>query len=156
MLTPTSLSKAFIAVVLMLTLNSCSQKKTGYVDMFKLVSEFELQKEYSDQAKAELGKQKAMIDSVVFAEKLKDPATSERIKSELYTVLQRKTEEANKEIEQMIWKRLNPYLEEYGKEKGYEFIFGASGTGSILYADKGKDITEDMIKYVNERYHGKK
>lgn len=156
MLIRTSLSKAMLVCSVAIVLSSCAQKKTGYVDMFKLVSEFELQKEYSEEAKRAIDKQKAMIDSAVFAEKLKDPAASERLKTELYTTLYQKTEQANKEIEGMIWKRLNPYLEEYGKEKGYDFIYGANGTGNVLYADKELNVTDDLIKYVNNRYHDKK
>jgi len=56
----------------------------------------------------------------------------------------------------MIWKRLNPYIAEYGKEKGYAYIYGANGTGNVLYADEGEDITDELIEYVNKRYHDKK
>ncbi len=156
MLTRTLLNKVLILAIASITLSSCNQKKIGYVDIFKLVSEFELQKEYSEQAKREIEKQKSMIDSVVFAEQLRDPASSEKLKNELYTTLYRETEKTNKEIESMIWKRLNPYINDYGKEKGYEFIHGANGTGNVLYADKDLDLTEDLIKYVNMRYHDKK
>ena len=121
MLTRTLLNKVLILAVASITFSSCNQKKIGYVDMFKLVGEFELQKEYSEQAKREIEKQKSMIDSVVFAEQLRDPASSEKLKNELYARLYAETEKTNKEIEGMIWKRLNPYINDYGKEKGYEF-----------------------------------
>jgi len=140
----------------MLTLHSCSTKKTGYVDMFKLVSEFELQKEYTDDARRHMEREKSLIDSVVFTQKLKDSSTYQGLKNELYAALNRKAEQTNKEIESMIWKRLNPYLVDYGKENGYMYIYGANGTGNVLYADKSQDITEELIKYVNKRYHDKK
>ena len=137
-------------------LSSCSNKKTGYVDIFTLVSEFELQKEFTDQTKRDVDREKAAIDSIVFSEKLKDPVSSQRIHNELYTELYQKTEQRNKEIESMIWARLNPYIADYGKEKGYIYIYGANGTGNVLYADKSEDITKEVIQYVNKRYHDKK
>lgn len=152
----TMLNKTLIAISAILILSSCSQKKTGFVDIFKLVEEFELQKEYSDGAKREMDRERTMIDSIIYTEKLRDPSSYENAKNELYTALYRKTEERNKEIEKMIWKRLNPYIAEYGKEKGYAYIYGANGTGNVLYADESEDITKELIEYVNKRYHDKK
>ena len=51
-----------------------------------------------------------------------------------------------------IWKRINQHVAEYGKENGYDFILGASGDGSLMYAEEGNNITEEVIAYLNERY----
>lgn len=150
------LIKATLVISSIITLGSCTSKKTGYVDIFKLVNEFELQKEFTDQVKRDVDKEKAAIDSMVFAEKLKDPASSEHLRDELYTTLYQKTEQRNKEIESMIWARLNPYLVDFGKEKGYLYIYGANGTGNVLYADERENITDELIQYVNNRFHDKK
>lgn len=150
-----SLSSLLILVAALL-FQSCKEQKTGFVDMFKLVSEFELQKEYSDQARKEFDRARSAIDSAVAAERLRNAELSETLKDDLYTAFSRKTEDHNKEIEKMIWTRLNPYITEFGKEHGYRYIYGANGTGNVLYADAGEDITGDLIKYVNNRYHDKK
>jgi outer membrane protein len=152
----TLLSNALFIASSIVILSSCTKKKTGYVDVFKLVNEFELQKEYTAQVKNKLDREKAMVDSVVFAEKLKNPSSAETVKNSLYGELYNKTQSINKEIEGMIWKRLNPYLVDFGKEQGYLYIYGANGTGNVLYADASEDITEEIIKYVNKRYHDKK
>lgn len=156
MLTRISLSNPLLLILSVIILNSCSTRKTGYVDIFRLVNEFELQKEFSEQAKRDFERERTMIDSLIFSEKLRNPATHESFKNELYTSLYKKAEERNKEIEAVIWKRLNPYLAEFGKENGYLYIYGANGTGNVLYADKAQDVTEELIKYVNNRYHDKK
>ena len=151
-----SLSKTTALVLSVIALSSCSQKKTAYVDVFKLVNEFELQKEYTEEAKREMNRSKSMTDSVLYAEKIRNPQGVEQLRNQLYTELYRKTDERTKQIEAMIWKRLNPYLIDYGKEHGYQYIYGANGTGNVLYADKDLDITDDVIKYANDRYHDKK
>lgn len=53
-----------------------------------------------------------------------------------------------------IWKQINESVSVYGKEHGYDFIFGASGDGSLMYSRKTNDITEDVIMYINRRYDG--
>ncbi len=151
-----SLLSSILLFLLVVSVSSCSNNKTAYVDMFKLVQEFELQKEYSEEAKREMDKEKSIIDSVIYVQKLTDPASYENIKAELYGAYYRKVEERNREIEKMIWKRLNPYLTDYGKEHKYSIIYGANGTGNVLYADEALNITDEVIKYINNRYHGKK
>lgn len=154
MLTRNLFSKCAIAALL-ISFCSCNGDKTGFVDVFKLVSAFELQKEYSSQARAGLELVRTGIDSVISVQRLQDTIKANLLKEELYNSLSKDVETQNKEIEKMIWTRLNPYIVEYGKDKGYDYIYGANGTGNVLYADTKKDITDDLIKYVNEKYHDK-
>ncbi len=53
-----------------------------------------------------------------------------------------------------IWDRINEYVQEYGKENGYTYIYGANGDGSIMYAEDSKEITEEIITMINARYAG--
>ncbi len=147
-------SKSLLLVVVV-AFQSCREQKTGFVDVFKLVSEFELQKEYTAQARREFEQARAAIDSVVYVQGAKDPAAAEKLKNALYGELSQKAEAHNKEIEQMLWTRLNPYITDFGKEKGYTYIYGANGTGNVLYAAESEDVTGEVVKYVNKRYHGK-
>lgn len=156
MLIRSMLSKSMAFAMIIFVMSSCSSSKTGYVDVFKLVQEFELQKEYTDAAKKELEKEKSLIDSLVYVERIRNSESNDELKNELYTRLYMKSEEKNKEIEKMIWERLNPYLVDYGKENKYTFILGANGTANVLYADEKMDITDELIEYVNKRYHDKK
>ena len=54
-----------------------------------------------------------------------------------------------------VWKQINQYITDYGKNEGYDYIHGADGSGSLMYASEKKEISEDIIKYINERYEGK-
>lgn len=53
-----------------------------------------------------------------------------------------------------IWKRINEWVSEYGKANQYDFVLGAAGNGSLMYAEETNDITEAVIVYVNKRYAG--
>jgi len=52
----------------------------------------------------------------------------------------------NKEIHD----RLDKFLEEYNKDKHYDFILSYTPGSNIMYADKRLDITQDVIKGMNE------
>lgn len=51
----------------------------------------------------------------------------------------------NKELKQ----KLDSYLEEYNKDKKYDFILSYSAGSPIIYANKALDITEDVLKGMN-------
>jgi len=40
----------------------------------------------------------------------------------------------------------------YGKAKGYTYILGGGEGGSVLYGDSSKDLTEDILKILNDKY----
>jgi outer membrane protein len=53
---------------------------------------------------------------------------------------------------QTVVNQVNDYIKEYGEKHGYDFIYGANGTGNIVYANKDYDITEDVLKGLNDEY----
>jgi outer membrane protein len=53
-----------------------------------------------------------------------------------------------------IWKFINDSVKEYGSANGYDYIFGATGDGSLMYAKEGKDLSGEIIEFANARYQG--
>lgn len=51
-----------------------------------------------------------------------------------------------------IWQLINQYTGEYGKKNGYDFIYGATGNGSLMYAGESNNITKELILFINDRY----
>lgn len=43
-------------------------------------------------------------------------------------------------------------FKDYGKEKGYDYVFGTGEAANVLYAKDQYDITKEIIKLVNEKY----
>lgn len=69
--------------------------------------------------------------------------------------VQKKISEENQKMTQTIINDINDYVKEYGKENGYKIIFGAMGSGNIMYAAEGANITELVLDGLNNRYNGK-
>ncbi len=56
-----------------------------------------------------------------------------------------------KELTQPIFNELNSQITRFGKENGYDVIFGTTAGGNILYAKDSVDLTERFLAYVNQR-----
>jgi len=70
--------------------------------------------------------------------------------------IQKQIQEEDKKATQTIINDINDYVKEYGKRKGYKIIFGASGSGNVMYADEEADLTEDVLKGLNTEFEGEK
>lgn len=62
--------------------------------------------------------------------------------------------DAEKEMMAGILKQVDAYLLAYGKANGYDYIFGITAEGNILYAKEGDDITEAVSEAINKQYEG--
>ena len=40
----------------------------------------------------------------------------------------------------------------YGKDKGYDYVFGTGEAATVLFAKDQYDVTKDLIKIVNDKY----
>ncbi len=68
--------------------------------------------------------------------------------------LKRMNEYFSKDLSQKVWSRLNQYIKEYGESKQYKVVLGTQGNGNVMYAQKGIDITAEVLIYSNEKYEG--
>lgn len=44
------------------------------------------------------------------------------------------------------------FIKDYGKQKGYDYIYGTGDAASVLYAQDKYDITKEIIKALNDKY----
>lgn len=156
-----------VAVIYLLT--SGGKEKSGYFLSANVYNEFEYKKELEADLESSKNFMQGTLDSmerdlkatIAFME-VNAPTKDELI------VLQRKqngyieyrdyveNDYATKveEYYTLIWERINGYVKEYGEENEYQYIFGANGDGSVMYADASSDITDEVIVYINQRYEG--
>ena len=72
-------------------------------------------------------------------------------------MLQQLQAESGKEMDSVV-KKYKQIFKDYGKEKGYDYIYGTGESATVLYAKDSYDVTKDVIKLVNDKYksEGKK
>ena len=66
-------------------------------------------------------------------------------------MLRQLQQESGAEMDTLV-KNVKKFIKDYGKEKGYDYIYGTGEAASILYAKDNYDITKEIIKLLNEKY----
>ncbi|MFA6152799.1 MAG: hypothetical protein WC716_15860 [Chitinophagaceae bacterium] len=124
----------------------------AYIDISKMVEGYKFKKDMEAEGTKNLYQIKNTVDSLKLIQKMgTSPSVdsqvmyAERAFEQYYTY-------SNQEMTKKIWERLNPLLEEFGKEAGCELIVGANGAGSVLYGSKKIDVTEAAIGFINRKY----
>lgn len=66
-------------------------------------------------------------------------------------MLRQLQQESGVELDSLV-KSYKNIIKDYGKEKGFDYIYGTGETASVLYAKDSYDVTKDIIKIVNDKY----
>lgn len=66
--------------------------------------------------------------------------------------IQRQSEEEDAKLSGEVVNEVNAYIKAYGENHHYKIIIGANSSGNVLYAQEGVDITQDVLKGLNEAY----
>jgi outer membrane protein len=56
------------------------------------------------------------------------------------------------ELMQPVIEKINKFMEVWGNEHGYQFIFGTMAGGNIVMADRKFDVTNKVIQDLNKHY----
>ena len=151
------------------------QPKVAYVNLGKLYESFELKKELEKQLVNVQQARSKVLDSLQLTLDIQSKGLQQLSQARDKDVFQQKAgqyeasrnefayrkrsfEEDNAQLiqqfDKQIWKQLNQYVKDYGDSNGYTYILGGDGNGTVMYAGKGEEITEQLLAYVNTRYKG--
>ncbi|HXA01110.1 MAG TPA: OmpH family outer membrane protein [Cytophagaceae bacterium] len=137
--------------------------KTRYIITSKIFKEFKGTKELEKKFVALQDKQKYILDSlgleIQTLEKFSRSNSGILFKKkqtydQLSAQFSQSNQEQYKQYSEGIWKQINQYLNDYGKENHLSYIYGADGTGSLMYADSTLNVTEHVIAFINKKYEG--
>ncbi|MBC7865243.1 MAG: OmpH family outer membrane protein [Bacteroidia bacterium] len=167
----TKMYKAIIALNLLLVTGlgiaffiSQGDKRVGYVEINDLYKDFKMTKELESKFTNVSSSRKTFLDSLEI--ELKAMVNDQQRKDEferikrVYMVRKQQFEEDNMAMNQQfnaqIMNQMNQYLVDYGKENGFDFIFGANGNGGLMYAnEQAFNVTPNVLTYINSKYAGK-
>jgi outer membrane protein len=65
--------------------------------------------------------------------------------------VQKQIREEEQKMAQTLLNDINDYVSEFGKKSGHRIIFGAQGSGNIMYAEEGVDLTEEILIGINKQ-----
>jgi outer membrane protein len=164
------LSLAAIAFAAIVYFN---KKEIVYVDSMKLITNYKGAKVAKEAYEKKIVVWKANIDTLTMEtnreiakyekEKSGMTAREKKLSEELIGTKQGQLEsyrqatadnaaKEDKEITGKVFSEINDFLKQYGEKKGYEFIMAATNVGNIVFAKKGNDITDEVLKKMNDEY----
>jgi len=154
--------KIYVALMVLI-FTSCSSednlKSIGFMQNVKVFEEFEMKKDYDKIMEDEMKNETGLLDSLAILLKgnfdQQDSLSTFKLRKDYYVAEQlynTKFEQLSTKYTTEVNNRLNTYIEEFSKEKGYIFILGSGGQGNVMYVDETHDITEELIKYANNKY----
>jgi outer membrane protein len=158
-----SLILSSIAIGIYLYNLNIKSSKTAYIKSEILFNEFKLTKELKAKFENIASTRKNILDSLLLD--LKYTYSDKRFPREKYLekekyylsrkeLFESQNQELTENYDHQIWERINQYIKEFGEHNHYEYIFGAKGDGSLLFASDKNDITKDVTEFMNSRYNG--
>ncbi len=171
---PLSIIALLLSIVSFFYLNNTSDQV--YVDVNKLLEGYKRTKVVRTEFEGRAKLLKANVDSLVVGwqgelkqyekERSKMSKKELELKQELLAnkqqqinnyqqAVEKQIQEDDKKSTQTVINDINDYVKDYGKQKGYKIIFGASGTGNIMYADEATDLTSKILEGLNAEFEGK-
>lgn len=152
---------------------SVRQPKIAYIRSSELIYSYQGMKEAQQLFQTKKSKNQANVDTVrielerafnqfsreisLLNEKEKNERRALlRAQEENYLRYAQSIKDAEKkdemEMTEGVLNQVNSFVEIYSKEHGYNLVMGTTNSGNLLYADEAMDITNDVLKAINEEY----
>jgi len=173
------MKKTLTLLALVFTFIACEKTtqtkefKTAYIDTSKMMEESteakDIEAKYKEKAKvmggqldAEVTRWKSEAASFQKNAQANGQAWAQQKGAELQKreqqisyaqegMLRQLQQESGVEMDSLV-KTYKKIIKEYGKNKGFDYIYGTGEANSVLYAKDQYDITKEIIKMVNDMY----
>lgn len=66
--------------------------------------------------------------------------------------LQLRIQEEDRKNTELLYGKINQYLQVYGENHNYELILGANGSGNIMYGAELVNLTDEVVNGLNEQW----
>lgn len=151
--------------------------KTAYINTSEIIEKYEKFKDEDDKFKVkseELGRPLEAKVRAFQAEaqnfqknaQAKGPQWAQQMGASLQQREQQLGMEQNALIQQLqqegavlkdtLISEVKKFIKDYGKKKGYDYIYGTGDAATVLYAKDGYDITKEVLKELNDTYKSTK
>jgi outer membrane protein len=158
----------FLPVLFLFLIGCKNEPKIVFVQTQILIEEFNMTKDLNKDLNNTLNPKKMRLDSLnlelgllsneIKSEKdlVSDPRFTSKRDEFQYLLENFENEKSTmtQQYHQQVVTQLNQYLQEFGKEKNYDVILGATGDGSIMYGKEELNVTEEALEFINAKYKG--
>lgn len=167
------MKKLAVVFLTIISLTACQQQKIGFVDNSVLINEYQERKDVEASLNTKIEAFKTRTDSLrsAFELEIKEAELKARTMSQsaiqtLSQELQQKEQllsqrvqfeqqqiaQESQKLNDSIINRVKAFVQDYGKSNNFNFILGSNEAGSVLYGEETSDLTQDILKALNENY----
>lgn len=160
-------------VILVLLFAACQQTKIGYVDNLKLMDGYQEKIDVEAKFKTKLDALTKKRDSIsqafqieVQAFQAKAQKMAQNKAQEEYGLIQQRGQFMGQQLQQeeqqmqtagqvemdSVVSNVKKEIQAYGKANGYTYILTGGDGGSVLYGADAQNLTEEVLKILNESY----
>lgn len=165
--------KKLLVACLLIGIVGCKQDKIGFVDNVNLMDKYQEKIDIESKYKTKTASLNKKRDSVSQAFQLeaqafqtKAQSMSQKKAQEEYGLLQQRGQFMGQQLQQeeqqlqlqgqtemdSLVSKVKVEIQAYGKANGYTYILGGGDGGSVLYGQDAYDITDEVLKILNEKY----
>ena len=165
--------KKLVVLAIAITAMACQQNKIGYVDSVKIMDDYQekidVEARFKTKADA-MGRKRDSISQAFQMElqqfQSKAQSMSQQSAQEEYAQLQQRGQQIGQRLQQeeqqlqqnsqtqmdSLVKKVKKEIRAYGKANGYTYILGGGEGGSVIYGDDANDVTNEILKILNDKY----
>lgn len=147
----------FLILVIASWLFYKSNDKIVYANFGKLFDGFRMTKEMTQFGQKDYDRRVKKIDSLYVLMTIRQADQKSEVlraivseKDSLTAFRQRYIAEQSQKIK----KRIENYSKEFAAEKGYQLIISGESANSVLYCAPEREITNELLTYINKKYEG--
>lgn len=165
--------KNVIVLLVLVLLTACKQEKIGYVDNVKLMDEYQQKIDVEAKFKVKADALAKTRDSISQSFQIEAQSFQAKAQSmpqdkaqEEYATMQQRGQAIGQQLQQRdqqlqlegqtemdsIVSSVKKEIKAYGKANGYSYILGGGDGGSVLYGTDANDLTDEVIKLLNDKY----
>ena len=170
------MKKLAIVFLTIISLTACQQQKIGFVDNGVLINEYQERKDVEATLNTKIEAFKIRTDSLRSAFELeikeaelkarkmsqsaiqklsKELQQKEQVLSQRVQFEQQQIAQESQTLNDSIINRVKEFVQAYGKSNSYNYILGSNEAGSVLYGEETSDLTQEILKALNESYSSK-
>lgn len=165
--------RKIVILVLALCATACQQDKIGFVNSVELMDKYQEKIDVESRFKVKADAMAKKRDSIsqAFQLELQEFQTraqrmSQQNAQEEYGQLQQRGQFVGQQLQQeeqqlqqnsqaemdTLVNKVKDEIKAYGKANGYTYILGGGDGGAVLYGDDAKDLTDVILKNLNDKY----
>ncbi len=165
--------KKLVVLAIAITAMACQQNKIGYVDSVKVMEEYQEKIDVDARFKTKADAMTKKRDSIsqAFQMELQEFQTkaqkmSQKNAQEEYAQLQQRGQFVGQQLQQeeqqlqqtgqaemdSLVRKVKKEIRAYGKANGYTYILGGGEGGSVIYGEEANDVTDAILKILNDKY----